>query len=274
MQRLGATGRVEPGNDERIMEDAIYDLTYRLEENYWWYTARRGVILDQIYAVLTDRKTNEKPRIFEYGCGTGITLASLASSADVFGMDLSEKALAYCKKRGLENLRVIDSDQPLDESNPFGEPFDIVLILDVLEHIADERTVLRTLRSWLKPNGALIVTVPAFPFLWSGEDCVSHHLRRYTKRSLREVIEDSGFQIMRGTYFNCFLFPLQAGVILANRLFFPNAMRETNLKSLPQMVNTVLTRIMSSERYLLNTMNLPFGGSILNIARPRNECEE
>lgn len=255
------------------MKDAIYDLTYELEETYWWYAARRGVILDRVCSLLANRSGGERSRILEYGCGTGITLASLAPTADVYGMDMSEKALDYCRKRGLANLHRIDTSSPLERGNPFGESFDVILLVDVLEHVEDEQALLLALRSWLKPDGALLVTAPAFQFLWSGEDFVSNHLRRYAKSRLRRVIQRAGFAIVRDTYFNFFLFPIQAGVILLNRFFHPRSMTQTNLISPPRIVNSLLTRIMSAERPLLKVLNFPFGGSILTIARPINYNE-
>lgn len=249
------------------MKDPIYDLTFQLEETYWWYVGRRRIILDAVHSALNTRSTNSPPRILEYGCGTGITLASLSPTAEVFGMDASPIALSYCRQRGITNLHLVDPQQPIDPVNPFGDPYDVVLLLDVLEHIADEVSILETIRCWLKPGGTLIATVPAYSFLWSGEDTVSNHLRRYTRSRLREVLQKAGLPIRRTTYFNGFLFPLQAGIIFWNRFFRPSAIMESNLRPLAKPMNSLLTSILSSERVLLKLCNLPFGGSILCVAQ-------
>ncbi|MBN2329537.1 MAG: class I SAM-dependent methyltransferase [Candidatus Omnitrophica bacterium] len=250
------------------MKDDIYDLAFQQEEAYWWYVARRRILLDCVRALLPKQSAGSKSDILEYGCGTGCTLSSLSGCADVYGMDASPKALDYCRKRGLTRLHRIDAQQPLPEANPFHASFDLILLLDVLEHLDDEIAVLQILRAWLKPGGSLIVSVPAFPCLWSGEDVVSHHRRRYTKKSLRRTLRRAGFHTVRETYFNFFLFPLQASAILANRLFRPHALTQSNLKPLPLRLNSLLTWIMSSERCALKFVNLPAGGSVLSIAKP------
>ncbi|MGC9329031.1 MAG: class I SAM-dependent DNA methyltransferase, partial [Candidatus Hinthialibacter sp.] len=211
---------------------------------------------------------SSKPRILEFGCGTGLTLAALSPDAEVFGMDASPKALEYCRKRELTRLHLIDTNKPLPEANPFHESFDLILLLDVLEHLDDEIAVLQSLRSWLRPGGALIAAVPAFSWLWSGEDAVSHHRRRYTQKSLRRTLHSAGFRTIRDTYFNFFLFPLQAGVIFANRIFRPRTLHQSNLTPLPFGLNSLLTCIMASERHVLKYVNLPVGGSVLSIAEP------
>jgi 2-polyprenyl-3-methyl-5-hydroxy-6-metoxy-1,4-benzoquinol methylase len=245
------------------MKNEIYDLTFELEENYWWYVARRRIILSQVGQILSSNNLASKPRILEYGCGTGKTLSCLSNRADVYGMDISPQALDYCRQRELHNLKLIDLSQNIDSDNPFSDPYDIILMLDVLEHIEDQKALLQNIKQWLKPGGVMLLTVPAYNFLWSGEDYVSNHLRRYTKSTLANVMQESGLHIERISYFNCFLLPLQAGTILLNRFFRPQTMQQTNLHTLSPGINTMLTSIMSAEIPLIKIVNLPFGGSIL-----------
>lgn len=252
------------GNRHR-MENNVYDLTFEMEETYWWYAGRRTILLDRIQSLVSPG-VGGKPRILEFGCGTGITLARLSEWAEAFGIDASSRALAYCMKRGLKNLHWIDPRKPFEPENPFLEPFDIILLLDVLEHVEDEISLLKMLRSWLKPGGSLLVTVPAFPLLWSGEDVVSHHLRRYRKNELIEVLHHSGFHIQRVSYFNFILFPLQIAVIGWNRWFRTQSLQQSNVRSLPPAFNAILTSIFTWEKYFLTKINLPIGGSILAIS--------
>jgi len=254
------------------MENNIYDLTFEMEETYWWYAGRRAILLDRIHSHLSPG-TDGRPRILEFGCGTGITLARLSEWAEAFGIDASSRALAYCMKRGLKNLHWINPRKPFEPENPFHEPFDVILLLDVLEHVEDEISLLKMLRSWLRPGGSLFVTVPAFPFLWSGEDVVSHHLRRYRISGLGTILQNAGYSIERKTYFNFFLFPVQAGVIFLNRWLCPGLEMKTNVKPLPRPVNSLLTWILSLEKYCLKIVRFPIGGSILAVAHSNTEPE-
>ncbi len=247
------------------MKNEIYDLTFELEEHYWWYVARRKIILSQIQQMLPAADLNSKPRILEYGCGTGKTLSCLSPWAEVYGLDISQQALDYCRQRQLVNLKLIDLSKEMDLDNPFDDPYDLILMLDVLEHIEDQTALLERIKRWLKPGGQLLITVPAFNFLWSGEDYVSNHLRRYTKSSLTEIMRESGLHIERISYFNFFLFPLQAGIILFNNMFCPRTMQQSNLHTLSGSINSMLTAIMSAEVHLLKMFNFPFGGSIICV---------
>ncbi len=251
------------------MNEDIYDLTFELEETYWWYIARRRILLDQVNSILRALSLETRPRILEYGCGTGMTLHCLSPIARVYGIDSSDKALAYCRRRGLPHLHKMEIPDFADRSNPFGDPFDIILLLDVLEHIKEERQILRGLRTWLKPGGYLLVSVPAFRFLWSGEDDVSHHLRRYTRKSLNRVLHESDWKVRRESYFNFFLFPIQAGVIVGQRILGSTSSERSNLRPLPRTLNAVLLKMMSMEKNILRFVNLPFGGSIFAITQPR-----
>lgn len=250
-----------------MMDAEIYPLTYRLEQDYWWYRGRRAVILGQTAALLAPVAIRGRPRILDFGCGTGINLLHLAGLGDAFGMDASPQAIDFCRRRGLRQVAWSDPQRPPGEENPFGGPFDLLTLLDVLEHLPDDRQALRGLTSLLKPGGLLLVTVPAYRFLWSGEDVVSHHLRRYRGRELALVIRQAGFEIIKQRYFNFFLFPGQVATTLWGRWFVPDFMRRSTLKPLAPGVNQVLTKLFSAEAGLLGRIPFPWGGSLLCTAR-------
>jgi 2-polyprenyl-3-methyl-5-hydroxy-6-metoxy-1,4-benzoquinol methylase len=260
--RRSRDGRGFPRSRGRVKEE-IYPLTFELEQSYWWYAARRRIVMSQIQALLKRRHSEEHLRLLDYGCGTGLNLVHLAQFGEAYGVDVSATAIAFCRKRGLANVVPMDASLSPDADSPFGQLFDVVTMLDVLEHIPDDELALKIVSRWLQPGGVVVVTVPAFEFLWSGEDYVSQHARRYSRRSLRQVLRQAGYAALKLTYFNAFLFPAQVAVILWNRVFHPRSMYVTNLTPLPRSLNSLLTAIMSCESPWLRQFNLPIGGSLL-----------
>ncbi|MSP13263.1 MAG: class I SAM-dependent methyltransferase [Chloroflexi bacterium] len=249
---------------DRRMKEEIYQLTYELEQSYWWYVARRQIVTAQLAALL--RSKVGMARILDYGCGTGLNLTHFAGLGDAYGVDVSPTAIAFCRERGLTQVAMIGAQEELC-ANPFGQLFDVVTMLDVLEHIPDDACRLQQIGKWLKPGGLLMVTVPAFEFLWSGEDYVSQHVRRYSGRSLARLFRHTGYEIVKLSYFNTLLFPAQVATILWKRLCAPRSMYQSNLAPLRPDLNWLLTCIMSFESLPLRRYSLPIGGSILCCGR-------
>ncbi len=243
------------------MRRDIYRLTYEMEEEYWWYAARRRIVLDQARRILSSRSTEGTPRILDFGCGTGANLKAMAELGRVHGLDASPEAVAFCHERGLSQVELLEGPPPPE--TPFGGEFDLITMLDVLEHIPDDVEILKRLGSWLVPGGVLLLTVPAYESLWSGEDYVSNHLRRYTAPSLKKVMSEAGCGAAKLTYFNTFLLPLQALAIWGTRLFRPGSEHESDIAPLNPLLNRILTRIMEVERKIIARRNLPLGGSLL-----------
>ena len=243
------------------LQKEIYRLTYEMEEEYWWYAARRSIVLDQVEHILSTLRPGRTPRILDFGCGTGANLRAFSRLGEGYGLDASPEAVAFCRERGLDRVELLPGDQPRE--NPFGGKFDLITMLDVLEHVPDETGILKTLGSWLVPGGVLLLTVPAYEALWSGEDHVSNHLRRYTRPTLRRAMNKGGCGAARITYFNTLLLPLQAGAIWFNRTFRPRSRYESDISPLNPLLNQALTRIMETERKILGKRDLPLGGSIL-----------
>lgn len=252
------------------MKEEIYDSMYSDEESHWWYVARRKIITSEVGSIFRSAAMEASPsswRLLDYGCGTGRNLVEFAKLGVACGLDASADALEYCRQRGLQDVALAQPEELAAGKNPFGEPFDLLVLSDVLEHLDDDVGMLKQLAALLKPDGRVLITVPAYEFLWSGEDYVSHHRRRYRLRGLASVVRSAGFEVEQITYFNALLFPLQVCVILFNRLFRPKSMFESNVQRTPAAVNAALEGIFSAEAGLLKRIRFPFGGSILCRAR-------
>ncbi len=223
-----------------------------LGDAYWWYRARREIIADVITKYVPPRA-----RIVDFGSGTGATAALLRDRGyRVLAAEISPLALNGCE--------VIDL-----RSNPLPEQVaDCIVLGDVLEHIEDEAALLAQIRNTLVASGLLITTVPAYEFLWSGEDYVSEHLRRYRRSQLILALEKGGFEVIWGSYFNTLLLPAIAGAVVLKRIFRPREMYKSDLKPLSPRLNSILYRIFRAEAHLLMRVPLPIGASIIAIARP------
>jgi len=229
----------------------------KLEERHWWFVARRRILLSVLKRNL-DLK--ERLQILDIGCGGGATMGSLRRYGNVRGIDTSEEAVEYNRERGREvSLAAVESIPFADNS------FDLVLALDVIEHVPDDLQALRELFRTLRSGGSLLVTVPALRILWSAHDVSHGHYRRYTLGELRGRLETAGFEVVTATYFNTLLSPL----IFALRLLWRFRPKSTasDLTELPQPLNALLTGVFSLEKLLVGRIRLPFGVSALCYAR-------
>ena len=243
------------------MEKDFYVTLHAVQERHWWYAARRDILA----SVIRDESARGLPDglIYDLGCGVGANLPVLSRFGSVVGIDTSQDAVAFCHERGFANVRHADLNR-LEGLEP--ESAKLVVLADVIEHLDDEVPCLTAARRLLKPNGMLLVTVPAFMFLWGPADELSHHRRRYTESSLRSVLQPL-FDIERTTYFNTLLF----GTVLAGRavekLFSRGGNDEAAIP--PAAINWALGTIFRAEASLLRGRRLPFGVSILSVARKR-----
>jgi SAM-dependent methyltransferase len=245
------------------VEEDFYSRYFELEDSHWWFLGRREIflrLLDRYFAPAGDSRC---ARILDVGCGTGTMVRELRRYGDAQGIDADEHAVRLCRQRGIEEVdHVPPGPLPFEDGS-----FDLVTALDVVEHVDDDLGMLRELRRILVPAGALLVSVPAFPFLWGPQDEISHHRRRYRARELRERLEVAGFNILRLCYFNAFLFPPIAAV-RALRPFKPGCadLQSDFERTTPGRVNALLTRVFAAEAPLVARVDLPIGVSILGLA--------
>lgn len=244
------------------MYEHEYEAMFGLEDIYWWFVARRQLAVEVVGREVGGRSD---VRLLDVGCGTGSNLAAFSELADAAGIDMSAEALAFCRRRGVERVAYSTVEQL-----PFADgEFDVVTAMDMLEHTDDDLVALAELRRVLKPGGLLLATVPAYGFLWSEHDEALKHRRRYTAHELRNKLSVRGFHIERTSYFITTLFLPILVMRIHQGLFKKSTHPQTSVRLLPSWLNGLLVGLLSIERRLFRRMNLPFGVSIVALARPR-----
>ena len=249
------------------MDRRLYAPLRELERSHWWFRGRRRILLAAL-----DRADVRAHTILDVGCGAGTNLELLAErfpGASVHGIDFERDPLRSCAAD--RHLSVSQADAT---RLPFrSASFDLVTALDALEHFADDAAALGELHRVCRPGGTLLVTVPAFDWLWGNVDELGHHHRRYRRRELVARVEAAGFAPVLDRYFNSLLFPGIAAVRLLARLR-PQRRDTERLRSDFDWGGSgplagLLERVLGVEAHLLG-IRLPFGVSLLCLARRRN----
>ena len=238
------------------MDRAVFDRMAVQEDVHWWFAARREILAAVISRLV---KLPEDARILEAGCGTGGNLRMLQSMGQVRAFELDGEARhAATAKSG---LAVVEGSLP--SAVPFGsQSFDLIGLFDVLEHIEDDEASLGALAARLAPGGRIVITVPAFPWLWSRHDERHHHFRRYTRAHLSKVAAAAGLRMEHGFYFNTALFPVAVAGRAIKSLFRLD--RADDRLPAPQL-NAVLCTIFGAEKHLVGRFQLPVGLSLCAV---------
>jgi SAM-dependent methyltransferase len=242
------------------MEDWAYQEDFDMEDRHWWFRSRRRVL----WALLDRAELPATPRILDAGCGTGRNLAEFGALGPAEGVDISAQAVEFCRQRGLEGVReAVVEDLPYEDAR-----FDLIFATDVIEHLADDLAALGELRRVSAPGARLVVTVPAYNWLWSDHDRAYHHHRRYTRPVLRERMRARGWEPMVDTYFYTSLLAPVAAVRLLQRLR-SNGNGKPDLKKSPGALDRWLELPMRGEANLIRRgVSLPAGVSLGMVCRP------
>lgn len=240
------------------MDKQEFYKNYEMEKQHWWFCGRRAVLR----GVLTSLDLNSDAQIFEAGCGTGGNIPMLGKFGHVDAMEYNDLALDFAMKKN-PGVEILDGELP--ERIPFKErTYDLVCALDVLEHVEDDYKAVTALSGKLKEDGILFCTAPANPWMWSRHDEISHHQRRYSLNQFERLFSGNGLEILRATYFNSLLFPVAAAIRLSK---FSGDASGSDLKKQSGLLNGILKGIFSMEKYLVPKFNMPFGLSVLCVAR-------
>jgi SAM-dependent methyltransferase len=241
--------------------DRDYELqTHRAEDRHWWYRGRR-IVLER---VLADLRLPARARILDAGCGSGRNMVEFARHGAVTGVELADASVELARERGAGEV-VAGSvlEMPFE-----ADSFDLAASLDVIEHLEDDLAALRELRRVVAPGGSLLITVPAYQWLWSGHDEVNHHFRRYTRRSLQRVAEQAGWQQVRTTYFNSLLLPAAILLRVLDRFNRKTTESSLDLWVPPEPLNWLLERPLSLEAAMIGRGGrIPAGLSLLAVFR-------
>ena len=240
------------------MERKVFDQMAQLDSRHWWFTARRRILDGVIERVV---KPPKDARILELGAGTGHNLAMLSRFGTVEASELDPIARQLASDR--LGRPVVEAALP-DLSMFQAGSYDLVALLDVLEHVPDDEGSLRSIKQLLKPGAALLLTVPINPWMWSAHDVAHHHHRRYRKQEIRKLAEDAGYAIDLISPFNSLLFPPIAAVRLAGKLTGKDDSDDA-MPSAP--VNSILDTVFGLERSLIGRVPMPFGVSLVAVLR-------
>jgi SAM-dependent methyltransferase len=245
------------------MQQHTYAIMDRVEDSHWWFVGRRAILETFLRQICSKFQAPDSGlSILDIGCGTGANLEMLSQFGSAEGVDVSDDALEFCRRKGL-NVK-----KGLAETLPFAdESFDITTALDVVEHLDDDIAGLKEMHRVTKNGGYSLIFVPAFMWLWGVQDDISHHRIRYTKQQIVERLEQAGFLVERATYANfTFFAPVLGGRTLMKLTGIkPESENNINISAL----NGIFGKIFSAERFWLKNINFPFGVSIVVVARKK-----
>ena len=238
------------------MERVVYQQMAELDDRHWWYRARRRILAELIRREV---RLPADARILEIGCGTGHNLQMLSGFGHVDGLELDDEAAALSEKRlGRGIIR-----SPLPELDGVSNDYDLIGAFD---HIEDDRAALAAIATKLKSGGKFMMTVPAHPWMWTAHDVANHHKRRYSKRSLRALVEGSPMRLEKIGYFNSLLFPVAVAERTVSKL---RGKDDGDVSLPPAPLNRTLEAVFASERYLVGRLPLPPGLSLFAVASAR-----
>ena len=240
--------------------DIDYEKKYHeVEKENWWFVSRRMYLLDLLKGASKDSK------ILDVGCSSGIFLKDLEHLGfninNLYGIDISEKAIQNCKNNGIQNAFVMDA-----QNINLSEEFDFIVASDCLEHLKDDVKAIHNWKQFLKKEGIMYVFVPAFQSLWSYHDDVNKHYRRYTKNKLKTKFINAELTILKSSYWNFALF-LPVYIFRKFTRFLPQSKKEVGQIVGNKWANVFLLNLILIENKMLNYINFPFGVSVFCIVK-------
>lgn len=240
------------------MDRVIYERMAATQQVHWWFAGRRLIL----HHLLESLRLPAESSILEVGCGTGANIAMLQKFGSVSAVELDPFARAHVGAA----MKIEVAPGSLPDQLPYADrKFDLICLFDVLEHVEHDRGALSVLRERLAPRGVLVITVPAYQWLYSSHDAQHHHYRRYTAHQLRTVAKAAGLQPARAGYYNSVLFPLALIRRLAEKLLNLDPIDDSALPG--SLLNGLLYKAFSLEARLIGSWFFPFGLSVVGLFR-------
>ena len=237
------------------MDRAVFNRMQAIDATHWWFAGRRAIV----GALLARFAPKGTKRLLEIGCGTGSNLAMLTAMGRVDAIEPDDAARAIASARSGIAVRggLLPDGVAIED-----RAYDVIVLLDVLEHIREDEATLVVLRRKLAPGGRLVLTVPSSPWMWSAHDVEHHHHRRYTASMLREALETAGFRVVHASHFNTILYPLIAAARIVGRL---TGKRGGDDALPPAGLNRLLGSVFAFERHWVARVGAPFGVSLAMV---------
>jgi len=249
------------------MNTQEYQRLYEVENVYWWHIGRQRIIERLIEFYFKEAKDLE---ILDAGCGCGGNYKMLQKFGHILGIDNSENSLNFCQKNNFNNVLLTDCCQTKLKDNTY----DLIVALDLLEHLESDKAAINEFHRLLKEDGKLIITVPAYQFIWSNHDESLHHKRRYKIKQIYSLLQDNSFSVIKGSYAITFLAPPIIIFRLVENLIkkvFNYRIIKKSYFYLPKILNNLFIKILYFEAILLPYLKFPFGISIIIVAEKQNK---
>jgi SAM-dependent methyltransferase len=244
-----------------------YSVTLEHQGSHWWYTSRRDLFLRQVRRATQELQSRDRPlSLLDYGCGSGFDLRFLAQFGNAEGADITGELAGAAPKYP---VHLVPRDLPRLRGR-----FDVVTCLDVLEHLDDDIAGLRTIGSLLAPGGQVVVTVPAYDWLWSGEDVISMHRRRYTRRRLLDTACAAGMDVLYASYFNLSVLPAMTAVVWKRRWLNHDESAQSNLDAGPHWLQGIARAVTGLEARWVGEQHLPLPAGASLVCRLRRHNQE
>lgn len=242
------------------MKKSEYARMAEREKTYWWHLGRLRIVQTYINRAVTNKK---KVKLLNVGCGTGGTIDVLEQFGTVDNVDISKDAIDFMKKHGYKRItKVTDIKLPFN-----GKTYDVVGAFDVLEHIEDHVGALKEWSRVLKEDGAIVLTVPAYQWLWSDHDVSLHHKRRYTVGRLKQAAKEAGLKPTKLSYAIVFSLPLVVSFRVLNKVLGRKTDSETSYVNVPNWVNDLFSNLLYGEAKAHRYLRFPAGTTVVAILR-------
>lgn len=244
------------------MDEKMYKEFVKTQNTHWWFVGRRNILLS-----LLEHASIKKGKVLDIGCGMGVMLQALEQFGDVYGTDFEDISVEYCRSSfGAGKI----AKGSLPDNIPFdNNTFSLITCLDVIEHIEDDAGSISKIYDLLEPGGTAMIAVPALKCMWGYNDVMSHHKRRYNKKELLDKISKTKFEVVKCSYFNFLLFPM-AFIVRKVKAALHIEKPDLEVAGKQSIVNTILTKLFTFEKFLLSKGDLPYGVSLVAIVKKCN----